>query len=268
MHQMKTGWAILVACIGGLAFSGCSGAEEPVTPGGVSGSGGSAVGGGSGGAGVAGSGVSGSATTGGSSAGGAAGGSGGGAAAGTEKVAPVIGPTGFAILAPADAMAGATAAPAKWGGNCSACHGQQGQGTSSIGPEVRHIPVDFATSVIRNGRKDANGGFTAMSAFKAEAITDAELTELITWLNSGPKPTTGASLYKDFCGNCHGPSMASGGSTGVKILAGISGATVDGAVRNGVGTDVGQRTSYMPKFDTTLLTDAELALIKTYIGAI
>jgi mono/diheme cytochrome c family protein len=35
----------------------------------------------------------------------------------------------------------------------------------------------------------------------------------------------------------------------------------------GNGTDPTKRAEYMPAFDTTLLTDADLALIETYLGS-
>jgi mono/diheme cytochrome c family protein len=192
---------------------------------------------------------------------------------GAEKVAPVIGSMGYVVLSGADAAAGATPAPAKYS-SCATCHGPAGQGTV-IAPEVRHIPTPFSSHVIRNGRLDANNMQTAMVANSAAApapaggqvLTDAEVAELAGWLNSHPKPVTGDALYKDFCGNCHGPAMASGGSVGVKLLAGISTATVNSAVRTGYGAVTGPRTTYMPAFDTTLLTDQELGLIATFIGA-
>ena len=189
--------------------------------------------------------------------GGTAGGGGSGGGTGTPgvtKVMPVDGSSGFVILSDADAPANTAAAPAKYSSTCQACH--------------------QAKFVIRNGRKDSQGKPTSMVAFPATAtmptetaLTEAEVSEIVTWLNGAPKPTTPDGLYKDFCGNCHGPMGASGGAVGVK-LQGVSAAAVDAVVRAGKGTDMANRTAYMPAFDTTLLTDAELGMIKTFIGAI
>jgi mono/diheme cytochrome c family protein len=211
--------------------------------------------------------------------GGGSGGSGGGGGTGTgtpgvTKVAPIDGYTGYVVLSDADAPAHTAPAPAKYtSAGCTSCHQAKGQGFSQIAPEVRHVPAAFAAFVIRNGRKDSKGMQTPMTAFPAvaamptdPALTDAEIMEVVTWLNGAPKPTTPDGLYKDFCGNCHGPTGASGGSVGIK-LEGVAAAAVDAVVRAGKGTDMANRTQYMPAFDATLLTEAELGMIKTFIGA-
>ena len=80
--------------------------------------------------------------------------------------------------------------------------------------------------------------------------------------------TTGPGLYKSMCGNCHGPMTPTGGGSPIKIQ-GATKANVDKFVRmGGSGTDVNDRLKYMPKYDTTLLTEMELTLIKEFIGAI
>ena len=141
-----------------------------------------------------------------------------------------------------------------------------GTGTASIAPEIRFTPKDYAVAVVRNGRKTPAGGDSAMTPYPATSVSDADLEAINTWQNSFPKPTTGQGLYKAMCGNCHGPSAPTGGSAPVSIQ-GKSKAQVAMFVRNGFGTDVTKRAEYMPKYDTTLLTDAELALIETYLGS-
>jgi mono/diheme cytochrome c family protein len=154
--------------------------------------------------------------------GGAGTGGGGGAGTGTPgvtKVPPIDGSNGYVVLSDADAPANTAAAPAKYGSaGCGSCHSAKAQGFSPIAPEIRHVPPAFAAFVIRNGRKDSKGVQTPMVAFPAvaamptdPALTDAEIMEVVTWLNGAPKPTTPDGLYKDFCGNCHGPTSASGG---------------------------------------------------------
>jgi mono/diheme cytochrome c family protein len=204
--------------------------------------------------------------------GGGGGGGSGGSGTGTPgvtKVAPVDGHTGYVILSDANAPAHTAATPARYSAVCGSCHQPKGQGFASLAPEIRHLPPAFATSVIRNGRKNSKGEPTGMVAVPMTGeggVTDAEASEIVTWLNTAPKPTTPDGLYKDFCGNCHGPMGASGGSAGVK-LEGVAAAAIDTVVRAGKGTDMASRTAYMPAFDTTLLTDAELGMIKTFIGA-
>jgi mono/diheme cytochrome c family protein len=111
---------------------------------------------------------------------------------------------------------------------------------------------------------------SAMVAFPSGTgtgmLADADLDAINTWQNSFTKPTTGEGLYKVMCGNCHGPMTPTGGSAPISIQ-GKSKVEVAMYVRNGNGTDVTMRATYMPKFDTTLLTEPELALIETYLGS-
>jgi hypothetical protein len=58
--------------------------------------------------------------------------------------------------------------------------------------------------------------------------------------------------------------MPTGGSAPIAIK-GASKADVDKFVRMGNGTDLSMRATYMPAFDTALLSEAELTLIKTYL---
>jgi hypothetical protein len=73
-------------------------------------------------------------------------------------------------------------------------------------------------------------------------------------------------LYKDFCGNCHGPTTPSGGSVPISIQNKTR-AEVTMKVRMGEGTDQSMRNLYMPAHSTGELTDAELGLIMDFIGA-
>ncbi|MDF3066737.1 MAG: cytochrome c4 [Polyangiaceae bacterium] len=179
-------------------------------------------------------------------------------------------PASYVFLSAAEAPAGA-AAPSGYSAmatSCVTCHGSNGQGVDPIFPEIRHTPPDFFKAVVRAGRKDHKGDPTGMLAFDATKISDADLEAVSAWLVGLPKPTTGEGLYRSMCGNCHGPKMATGGGSPIKIQ-GASIANVDKFVRmGGSGTDVNDRLKYMPKYDTTLLTDAELTLIKQFIGAI
>jgi mono/diheme cytochrome c family protein len=177
-------------------------------------------------------------------------------------------PTYHVQLKGADAAPGMPYPAAYKSAGCTSCHGENAEG-NLVGPEIRFTPKDYAVAVVRGGRKTPNGMLSAMLPFPATgtgAVSDADLDAINTWQNSFPKPTTGEGLYKAMCGNCHGPMTPTGGSAPVGIQ-GKSKVEVAMYVRNGNGTDVTMRATYMPKFDTTLLTDAELALIETYLGS-
>ncbi len=206
-------------------------------------------------------------TTAGTGGTGAAGAAGATAAGGGTQL---MGSAAYTILTGADAAPSATAAPAAWASaTCSTCHGANGEGTI-IAPEVRHTPSDYAHYVVRNGRPlpSAMIAFPAMSADPAKmpAISDLDLASVLTWLAGMPRPTTGEGLYKDFCGNCHGPKVATGGAVPVNVIGKMATEYVQ-KVRMGEGLDPSMRNGYMPKEDVVALTDAELALIQTYLMA-
>jgi mono/diheme cytochrome c family protein len=177
------------------------------------------------------------------------------------------------VLTGADAAPNAMAAPAAWAAStCSTCHGANAEGTV-IAPEIRHTPATYAKWVVRNGQKFM-GMATSMVAFpatsadptKMPAISDADLDAVVNWLATMPKPTTGPSLYKDFCGNCHGPMNPTGGNIPISIQGELI-TEVNQKVRMGEGSDPSMRNLYMPPHTATELTDAELGLIEQYIGA-
>jgi mono/diheme cytochrome c family protein len=149
---------------------------------------------------------------------------------------------------------------------CNACHGSNGEGVMGLAPEIRFTPKEYATAVVRNGRKNPDNTPSGMVAFPASTVSDPDLEAINTWQNSFTKPTTGQGMYLAMCGNCHGPTTPTGGSAPVSIQ-GKSKADVAKFVREGNGTDFAMRATYMPKFDTTLLTDADLALIETFLGS-
>lgn len=194
---------------------------------------------------------------------GTAGTTGAGGMTGTQLQSPGY----FVKLTGADAAPGQPA-PAGYTAattSCGTCHGANGEGVQSLAPEIRFTPKDYAVFVVRNGRKTPNGMVSGMAPFDATKISDADLDAINTWQNSFTKPTTGQGLYLAMCGNCHGPTTPTGGSAPVSIK-GKSQVDVAMYVRTGNGTDVANRATYMPKFDTTLLSDTELASIVTYLN--
>ena len=138
-----------------------------------------------------------------------------------------------------------------------------------IGPEIRHTPVTYATWVVRHGRPAPS----AMVAFPTVApnattlaISDPDLAAVLAWLDTQPKPATGVALYRDFCGNCHGPNVASGGAVPVSIIGKMA-TEITQKVRVGEGLDPSMRNGFMPPEDMMALTDPELVLIQGYLMA-
>lgn len=262
MKKLTHGLGVLAIGISSAAaFSGCSSTTDPgTTPTTTAGTGGvgatAGAGGTPGASGTVGtSGASGATTTAGAT----------GVGGGTQ----LVGSAAYTALSGADALPGAPA-PGAWTTSiCSTCHGANGEGVPPIGPEIRHVPAAYGTWVVRHGRPlpSAMVAFPQTSADPTvAAITDAELTSVLAWLDSLPKPTTGQGLYKDFCGNCHGPVNPTGGAVPVSIK-GKPISDIVQKVRMGNGTDQSMRTMYMPPEDTTALTDAELQLIEQFLGA-
>lgn len=247
MKKMHWLGVIATSLISASTLAGCSGDDAP--PVNAGGTGNSTAGTGTSGTGTAGTGTGGSGTAGGSNMG--------------VQLQP---PAYYVTLTGADATAPAMTAPEGYTkGGCNACHDANAVG-NVIGPEIRFTPKAYLTAVVRNGRNDPAGNPTAMQPIAMTTVSDAELDAVGTWLNGLPKPATGPGLYKAMCGNCHGPMTPTGGSAPITIQ-GATIANVDKFVRMGSGTDVADRKKYMPAYDTTLLTDAELTLIKTFIGA-
>jgi ubiquinol-cytochrome c reductase cytochrome c subunit len=130
---------------------------------------------------------------------------------------------------------------------CASCHGATGEGTAR-GPQIRNPVPSFAAWVVRNGRGD-------MPDFDTNLVSAEELDRIFSWLGSFPKPTDGAGLFQRFCGSCHG------GGGGVAEEAG----ELRGVVRGGRGSNPGSG-EYMPAFPASVLSDAEVAMIASWLG--
>lgn len=148
-----------------------------------------------------------------------------------------------------------------YGLECGSCHGD-GSGTPD-GPSILNPVVGYASYVVRHGRDEmgfANGG---MPAFDTAAVTDPELTAILGYLRAADKPTTGEGLYQRFCQNCHGADGKSGRVR--KNILGEVGELAEKIRFGNGGNNYGARTSYMPAWNATEITDAEIALLRTYI---
>jgi mono/diheme cytochrome c family protein len=147
--------------------------------------------------------------------------------------------------------------------NCKACHGEQGAGTQ-LAPETQHPVRDYTTWVTRNGRAMTTFA-KPMEKFGTDKLSDAQLNLIWDYLDLPPQPTTGATLFGDYCANCHGADGKGGPTT--RPLAG-EGKNVLKLVRE--GHNIGQyamRHDSMPKFSTTRITDAELNLILAHVNS-
>lgn len=155
---------------------------------------------------------------------------------------------------------------------CAPCHGPEGEGTA-LGYALQHPVRDYSTWVVRNGRPMGNPELpgSVMNAYSAETLPDETLEEIWDYLDSFPQPTTGETLYLDYCRNCHGVD-ALGGITGVnlsaedKTFAEILETVREGENEGGGGPE--QRSLYMPAFSESRLTDAEVQLIADHIDTL
>jgi mono/diheme cytochrome c family protein len=88
-------------------------------------------------------------------------------------------------------------------GNCATCHGADGSGTATA-PDVQCTVPSRVVDAIRRGR-----GTSAMPAFDATALTDADLTLIIDALASRCDGTP-AALFASNCVTCHGDTAGGG----------------------------------------------------------
>jgi mono/diheme cytochrome c family protein len=150
---------------------------------------------------------------------------------------------------------------------CAPCHGPEGEGTE-LAYALQHPVRDYSTWVVRNGRPGIEFPGTVMAAYGPGTASDATLEEVWDYLDSFPQPTTGEGLFLDYCRNCHGED-ASGGVTGVDLREADALAEIFEQVREGDGDgNFAARDEFMPAFDTTRLSDAEVQLIADHIASL
>lgn len=147
--------------------------------------------------------------------------------------------------------------------DCARCHGASGEGTTR-GYQIRNPVTAFATYVTRNG-KPGGPYFNAMPAYTTAKLSDAQLTQMLNWLRSMPKPTDGAGLYTRFCTNCHGDN-ARGGRAGKNLKNTLSRTLT--FVRSGVGGSNYGARGYMPAWKAAELSDQDVSLMVDYIRAL
>ncbi len=153
-----------------------------------------------------------------------------------------------------------------YGRICASCHGVDGAGLGTRGPEIRNPVRGYATWVIQNGRVGHPWYTDSMPRYTTAMLSTTQLGEILTWLASASHPTTGQSLYNRFCSNCHGKD-GRGGPSGKRVTGELD--EVSTIVRRGHGgTNYAQRGDYMPKWSTSELSNAEVDAIRAYIGTL
>lgn len=150
--------------------------------------------------------------------------------------------------------------------SCAVCHGPEGQGSVNA-YELQHPNAGFATFVVRTGRPGLEFPGVMMAAYPPELVTDAQLDEIWTWLDSFPQPTTGEGIYRDYCQNCHGAD-ATTGPAGQELREKTALEMIEKLREGAGGTNYALRHTYMPSLDANRLTDAEISAIATYIGSL
>ena len=165
-------------------------------------------------------------------------------------------PTGGEGVAPT----GGTPALQLFSTTCAGCHGAEGEGTVN-GPQLRFQDDALARYTVRNGR-NGPGNPSSMPVYSTADVADADLNEILAWLGSFPKPTTGEGLYQQFCSNCHGANGLGGPSA--EPLAGRL--SVGDIVRTGHAPGrYADRREYMSSWGEDQISADELALIAQYI---
>jgi mono/diheme cytochrome c family protein len=153
---------------------------------------------------------------------------------------------------------------ALYAANCMLCHGQQGAG-GVLAPETQHPVRDYSSWVVRHGRPGV--GFPKpMDIFGPDKLSDANLSLIWDYLDLPAQPTTGQALYHDYCANCHGAD-GKAGPTMRSITNEL--AKLKDQIRKGSKPGLfDQRHDYMPAFAASRLSDAEVALIYTYVDSL
>lgn len=145
---------------------------------------------------------------------------------------------------------------------CAKCHGAEGEGTTR-GYEIRNPVAGYAKYVVRSGRPGVPYFLEAMPSYSTSALSDAQLNEMITMLSAAQKPTDGGGLYNRFCSNCHGKD-ALGGPVGKNIKREVG--DFAEKVREGEGgNNYSRRSSYMPRWSSSELTNAEINAMAAYV---
>lgn len=147
---------------------------------------------------------------------------------------------------------------------CASCHGTEAEGGEK-GYELQHHTREHLLWVVRNGRPGLEFDNSVMSPFPEAVLSDEQIGLIGDFLDAFPQPDTGEGLYHDYCGNCHG-EVPDTGLIDTEIV-GRPYNEIREKVREGESLgNVGARGSYMPRFGTDRISDAEVQLIADFIA--
>jgi len=162
---------------------------------------------------------------------------------------------------------------------CASCHGTDALGVVDKGPGIRRATREMTEYLTRAG--DANetlneqgevvGDPLEMDAFPSAEVSDADIDEIVAWLQAFPPRESGAELFADHCAYCHGDDGRGGDlqySTAYhsapfvrQDLAGFTNYVRAGHTsEDGVTIEPSERRKYMPPFHA-VLTTAQIKLI-------
>lgn len=145
---------------------------------------------------------------------------------------------------------------------CAQCHGTEGAGTAA-GPPIQLRDEGLTRFTVRQGR-NGPGNPTTMPVYDHSAVTDAQLDQIIDWLDAFPNPDTGEGLYARYCSTCHGADGT--GGTSFKPVAGTLRAYT--IIREGHGDGkFAERSEYMPSWTPEQISDEEIVLIEQFMRA-
>lgn len=151
-----------------------------------------------------------------------------------------------------------------YGLNCAKCHGEQGAG-SLLAPDIKHPVRDYSTWVVRNGRAQTTYA-KPMEKWGTDKLSDADLTLIFDYLDKPPQPTTGQTLFLDYCANCHGAD-AMGGVSEHNLRNELD--KIKTQPRTGAHPgEYTARNKFMPVFTQQRISDAELTLIHDYVDGL
>ncbi len=152
---------------------------------------------------------------------------------------------------------------------CASCHGADALG-AELGPPVAFPAIDYAAWVTRNGRDLLLGHPVAMDAYSEDSLSDRQLCEILTYLQSFEKPENGEELFNVFCSTCHGFGGDGAGIANESLGRFLSRPSEFFDInRSGHGgSNYGAARQYMPARDSEELTNAEIQLIVDYLSSL